>query len=120
MHLAMFVVTAVSLLLLLLLLLLLMMLLLLLLFPSVFADAETLFYHARYARTNRKLLSLEEILALLRSGSQEANQILVTGLPEGINAATEAVTDFGREGSDATVTREEWMVQVSGTTSLIL
>lgn len=49
--------------------------LLLLLFFRVFADADTLFYHVRCARTSRQSLSLDEILALLKTaGSLEERE----------------------------------------------
>ncbi len=40
----------------------------------MFADAETLFYHARNARTTKKSLSLDEIQSLLNTATSQAAQ----------------------------------------------
>lgn len=41
-------------------------------FFSVFADAETLFYYARYARNTKKAFSLDEIQSLLNTAASQA------------------------------------------------
>ena len=87
-----------------------------LLAPRVFANAETLFYYARDARSTTKLLSPEEIQALLAQTKkktnvnnlafEENNQELTTAISEDVAALLSTPDSEGFHTSEGLCTTD--------------